>query len=1163
MPDNQGAAGVRLQIIDNSTFVVPVTPLTVGAVAGYSTKGPFNTIIPLNSNADVSNILGDSAFQNPKYNQALIAARGILLGGGGAEFVRIFSETADLTNGKGALKSDAWLVRYNKSSSVTNFTTEFFAATNNVAGETVRDLDGNLLSNSHVDGYAEYGNREIYDISTVASTNEVRDFSLDSSFVGNDIPIFSILPTDPSSTIRGNGSNDDRLVVKTAANETYFATASVSIDFSSVATNVSDGNTISIFDTTFEFDDDSTITSGNVAVTIGADLEASVSAFRTAVLAQGGLLSGIERADLTFDGTGDLTILLIQYMGFDYGTVSSSNTDISIISNSGNFLPDSKFRGELVIKHDPAGESNGTEISAIVDISANINQAMTTALTETALSAAADTIATGLSSVPVGTSFRFSQVPTGMTIAGASVLTTTVYYVQNDSAGTIKISSTPGGSALDITAEGTGSLELTGVDQITLGAGESVTEGDPIVLKGAGVATLTGTSDEKLYYVTHIFNNATEATASTFQLSETINGDIVELDPVSATGAVTIYEPTVITVGSSTPSITGDTVTIFGKTFEFTSGTASAGNAKIGTPSGAGNMTSGQFASLIVNAINTNDLPIDDVEVYIDETDSTGTTVILEYRHVGLDNVATKSRVDASSTISGALLDRASADVTATALTNVDDSNLSALDQEIQPIVEYANILVDDVFGIEFESLGLANELSFQNNAGAYVKKYQLNASGETVARSYITVDLTVGGNDRSFSGTIVPLVVNGENLYIVEQTIPYADEFAFIINDNDDLEDSLAEGFIDLGSTKVSGVPTSSFVQYAYDDGASDDPTASTWSSDPTLNTFIWSYDPKRNQDSTGLSAVWELFLDKDTSDVAYFVSAGLNIRNFGKKGRETVDMSVVNAILDVCDKRKDCVAFFDAPDYKNVETVIDRCQGFAGVSTEAGRWGSVWDGRDVMDDVFYTKLTVNNAKTVGLGYTVMSNTRGGSWWLPPAGLENGSINGLFATRQKYQRTFNFAGDKKSDIAKLYNNYINPTRVTSAGQQYHGQKTLVRENSAFQRINVSMLIAGINKRFEKILDRLTFNLNTRELREQIQSTLQAELNSIKTASPAGITTGTVVCDTSNNTDAIIRQRRLIVDIVNLRATEAAEFITLRTTVEQSGEGNDITTQII
>ena len=1258
MPDNQGAAGVRLQIIDNSTFTVPVTPLTIGAVAGYSTKGPFNTIIPLESNADVNTILGSTGFQNPKYNQALIAARGLLLGGGGAEFVRIFSETADLTNGKGALKSDAWLVTYNKDvNATTNLTTNFFAATNNVAGQTVRDLDGNELSNSHSDGYAQYGNREIFDVATVASTKEVRDFSLDSEFIGNNIPLFSIIPLDPSSTVRGNSVASDGLNVKTAANESYFATASVSLDCSlvdsttidtvtfvntsnlitvsgtaapadgtaiqftnsggalpaeidastryyvinsgtpsaddfqistsvggsalaftddgtgtttAVTAGFAEGDTVTIFDTTFEFDTDSTVAGSNVAVTLGTDLESTLEALKTAILAQGGLLSGIERVDITLDASNNATIMLIKYLGFDYGTVSSNNSNVSIIAdiapNASHFLADQKYRGEIVIKHDPSGASiDITGGGEIADISAasKLNEAMTTGLTETAITVAADTIATGLASVPVGTSFRFSAVPTGMTIADSAVLTTTTYYVKTDSSGTITIAATPDGAALDITAAGSGTLTLTGVDQITLGAGETVAEGDAIVLKDVGVDTLNGVSSTRLYYVTHEFKNATTATGSTFQLSTSIDGDIVELEPVAATGSIKIFEPSVLTVGNTSPSISGDTVEIFGKIFEFTSGTAGTGNTKIGTPQGAGNLTAGQIASLIVSAVNSNDLPLSEMEVMVDTSDSTGTTVILEYRHIGLDNAVTQSRVAVTSGISGVLTARASVDVTGSALVKVDDSNLDSEDQETQPTTSYSDVLIDDQFGIEFEELGLATELSFQDNSGNYVKKYMLSGDGAVVARSYIKVDLTFDGEDRSFSGTLVPLVVDEENLYIVEQTLQYADEFAFIVNDNDALEDNVAEGFIDLGATLVDSVPTSDFVQYAYDEGATDDPTALVWSSDPTLNTFIWSYDPKRNQSSTGLAAAWQLYLDKDTSDVAFFVSAGSNIKNFGKKNKESLDMAVINSVLDVCDKRKDCVALFDAPDYKSVETVIDKTSPAATLGNEEARWGGIWDGRELMDDIFYTKLTIELAKTVGVGNRIMSNTRGGLWWIPPAGLENGAINGLFSKGQKYQRSFNFAGDQNSDIAKLYNNFINPTRVTAAAQQYHGQKTLMRKNSAFQRMNVSMLVAGINKRFEKILDRKVFLLNTRELREEIQSTLQAELDAIKSASPAGITTGTVVCDTSNNTDSIIQQRRLIVDIIDFRAVEAAEFITLRTTVEQSGEGNNISTQII
>ena len=163
---------------------------------------------------------------------------------------------------------------------------------------------------------------------------------------------------------------------------------------------------------------------------------------------------------------------------------------------------------------------------------------------------------------------------------------------------------------------------------------------------------------------------------------------------------------------------------------------------------------------------------------------------------------------------------------------------------------------------------------------------------------------------------------------------------------------------------------------------------------------------------------------------------------------------------------------------------------------------------------------------------------------------------------RQKFLRSYNYAADPNSDIARLYDANINPTRVNDQGQFIYGQKTMLKRGSALNRMNVIMLIAGIHKRFENYLDQKVFQLNTAALRNNIQSDLQAQLELIKAANPQGITAGQVVCDETNNTPDIIDTNQLIVDVI-IQPTRAAEFITLRTTVQRTGADLDVTNTII
>jgi phage tail sheath protein FI len=69
-------------------------------------------------------------------------------------------------------------------------------------------------------------------------------------------------------------------------------------------------------------------------------------------------------------------------------------------------------------------------------------------------------------------------------------------------------------------------------------------------------------------------------------------------------------------------------------------------------------------------------------------------------------------------------------------------------------------------------------------------------------------------------------------------------------------------------------------------------------------------------------------------------------------------------------------------------------------------------------------------------------------------------------------------------------------------------------------------------------------------------------LELIKSANPQGITAGKVICDETNNTPDIIDSNQLIVDVV-IQPTRAAEYITLRTTVQRTGADLDVTNTIL
>ena len=117
------------------------------------------------------------------------------------------------------------------------------------------------------------------------------------------------------------------------------------------------------------------------------------------------------------------------------------------------------------------------------------------------------------------------------------------------------------------------------------------------------------------------------------------------------------------------------------------------------------------------------------------------------------------------------------------------------------------------------------------------------------------------------------------------------------------------------------------------------------------------------------------------------------------------------------------------------------------------------------------------------------------------------------------------------------------------------------KESSAFDQIHVAMLIAGIHKMAYHYLDKKVFQLNTATLRTNIQSDLQAQLDMITKSNPAGLYSGAVICDDTNNTADMIDKNELHVDL-RIKPTKTSRWITLTTKVESTGTSNTQTTSL-
>ena len=461
-------------------------------------------------------------------------------------------------------------------------------------------------------------------------------------------------------------------------------------------------------------------------------------------------------------------------------------------------------------------------------------------------------------------------------------------------------------------------------------------------------------------------------------------------------------------------------------------------------------------------------------------------------------------------------------------------------------------LLVSDDVGASFNAMGLAAVKYEDVNFNGVAKQvYVLSSEGEAIARMYLYITYHFNGKSYDMEGTIVPYVHDDGNLFIgyMADSVLTDSGARLLINDSGILDNFLTNNAYDMSQSVENGHLDSVSTMLSYDER------------DPAIiNDAIWEYTPANNSDTATLANAWNLFLDKDGTDVSMLIGAGTGINNLFKKNRETLDGTVISAILNVCELRKDCFAILDGVGEANIETTLMKMIGSQGFGVK-GRWGAIYDGRGIFFDSYYTLMNVEVVKSVQLASIITANAANGIWWLPPAGEINAVIPTEWGVTEKYPRTFKYPEDTDSNIARLTEIRVNPTRFNSRGMFVWGDFTMQKESSAFDQIHVAMLLAGIHKMFYHYLDRKVFQLNTTNLRTNIQSDLQAQLDAIMNSNPAGLYSGTAICDDTNNTPDVIDRNELHVDL-RLKPTKTSRWITLRTVVESNGSSNNQTTSL-
>ena len=138
-----------------------------------------------------------------------------------------------------------------------------------------------------------------------------------------------------------------------------------------------------------------------------------------------------------------------------------------------------------------------------------------------------------------------------------------------------------------------------------------------------------------------------------------------------------------------------------------------------------------------------------------------------------------------------------------------------------------------------------------------------------------------------------------------------------------------------------------------------------------------------------------------------------------------------------------------------------------------------------------------------------------------------------------------------KAERDTLYQNRINPvTSLPGQGIVLFGDKTALASPSAFDRINVRRLFNVIEKTIGNAAKGVLFELNDEFTRNNFKNVVEPFLRGIQ--AERGITDFLVVCDTSNNTGAVIDANEFKADFY-IKPARSINFITLTFIATRTG----------
>lgn len=282
-------------------------------------------------------------------------------------------------------------------------------------------------------------------------------------------------------------------------------------------------------------------------------------------------------------------------------------------------------------------------------------------------------------------------------------------------------------------------------------------------------------------------------------------------------------------------------------------------------------------------------------------------------------------------------------------------------------------------------------------------------------------------------------------------------------------------------------------------------------------------------------VGVAWDALLGQATGLNLFASAYSVDINLLAAPG--WYDAAVVNAMIQICEARHDCMAIIDPPNDLNPSEVVDWHNGegtYDGVHAAFNSsyaacyypWIKVYDAANRQ----YVFTPPSGHVLAVYAYTDYN----AETWFAPAGLQRGRV--ISGVDTAYDIT-----PGEMDLLYGDGNVVNPiVNFNQQGIVVWGQRTMQRASTALDRVNVRRLLLYLRKAIATASAYLVFEPNDEKTWKLFGHLVVPYLNDVRQR--RGLYDFRVKCDETTNTPVVIDRNEMRAQIL-LKPVKAAEFI--------------------